>query len=252
MTDKSTFVLKLSGIDLSNITAGDIGRLLNDFCKLLGDDYLYFDNIYSGSAVLKVKTDSEYYSEKIEQLNTNISKQSAALDDIHKIIRRYSKNFTDIDASIFASRDAVNDDNLELVHHIDYHKPLSHTFKQNETLVGKLIRPSHGKDKTDHFTILLANNSYLSIAVSREMSLNLAPDLESLWRFDSLIKFTGIAKYEIKNKYDIKLKKFDANSYEILDNQTTGKAWMTEFIEQGHSGWQDYDDPIAVWLEERQ
>src|SRR5690606_27630441 len=108
MTDKSTFVLKLTGIDLHNIKAGDIGRLLNDFCKLLGDEYLYFDNIYSGSAVLKVKTEPEYYTTKIEKLSENLVKQSSALDDIHKVMRRYSQQFTDRDASIFASRTAVN------------------------------------------------------------------------------------------------------------------------------------------------
>ena len=251
MTDKPTFVLKLTGIDLQNIKAGDIGRLLNDFCKLLGDEYLYFDNIYSGSAVLKVKTEPEYYTNKIEKLSENLVKQSSALDDIHKVMRRYSQHFTDIDASIFASRTAVNDDDMELIHHIDFRKPSSHTFEQSETFVGKLLKPAHGKDDTDHFTILLGNDKTISVSVPKNLSYDLAPHLESLWRFKSLIKFRGIACYELQQKYSLLLKSFDADSFEIIENKTIAISWMKDFIECGESGWQNDDDPIGTWLEER-
>lgn len=251
MTDKSIFVLKLTGIDLKNIKAGDIGRLLNDFCKLLGDEYLYFDNIYSGSAVLKVKTEPEYYANKIEKLSENIVKQSSALDDIHKVMRRYSQQFTDIDASIFASRTAVNDDDMELIHHIEFRKSLSHTFEQPETFVGKLLKPAHGKDDTDHFTILLGNNKTISVSVPKNLSYDLAPHLESLWRFKSLIKFRGIACYELQQKYSLLLKSFDADSFEIIENKTIARSWIKEFIDCGESGWRDIDDPINTWLEER-
>lgn len=251
MTSKSTFVLKLTGIDLDNIKAGDIGRLLNDFCKLLGDEYLYFDNIYSGSAVLKVKTEPEYYADKIENLSKNINKQSSALDDIHKIMRRYSQNFRDIDASIFASRTAVNDDRMDLIHHIEFRKPLSHTFEQSETFTGKLLKPAHGKDDTDHFTILLGNEKTISVSVSKNLSYDLAPHLESLWRFESLIKFRGIACYELQQKYILLLKSFEANSFEIVENKTTAKSWIEDFVDCGDSGWKDNDDPINTWLEER-
>ena len=249
MTDKSTFVLKLSGIDLDNIKAGDIGRLLNDFCKLLGDDHLYFENIYSGSAVLKVKTEPEYYADKIETLNSNLT--SKALDDIHKVIRRYSQTFTDIDAAIFASRSAVNDEDMDLVHHIEFRKPLSHSFEQSETFIGKLLRPAHGKDDTDHFIILLGNDKTISVSVPKGLSYELAPHLESLWRFESLIKFTGTACYEIQQSYTLILKSFNATGFEIFENKTTAKSWITDFVGYGKSGWQDDDDPITTWLEER-
>lgn len=251
MEEHSSFVLKLTGIDLKNIKAGDIGRLLNDFCKLLGDEYLYFDNIYSGSAVLKVKTEPEYYADKIKNLSENIVKQSSALDDIHKVIRRYSQQFIDIDASIFASRKAVNDDDMELIHHIDFRRPSSHTFEQSETFIGKLLKPAHGKDDTDHFTILLANDKTISVSVHKNLSYDLAPHLESLWRFESLIKFSGIACYELQQKYSLLLKSFDAESFEIIENKTVARSWIKEFIDCGESGWKDIDDPINTWLEER-
>jgi len=249
MTDKSTFVLKLSGIDLDNIKAGDIGRLLNDFCKLLGDDHLYFENIYSGSAVLKVKTEPEYYADKIEALNANLT--SKALDDIHKVVRRYSQTFTDIDAAIFASQSAANDEDMDLIHHIEFRKPLSHSFEQSETFIGKLLRPAHGKDDTDHFTILLGNDKIISVSVPKGLSYDLAPYLESLWRFESLIKFTGTACYEIQQGYTLILKSFNATGFEIVENKATAKSWITNFISYGKSGWQDDNDPITTWLEER-
>lgn len=249
MTNKSTFVLKLSGIDLDNIKAGDIGRLLNDFCKLLGDDCLYFENIYSGSAVLKVTTEPEYYADKIKILNSNLT--SPALDDMHKVIRRYSQTFTDIDAAIFASRSAVNDEDMELVHHIEFRKPLSHGFEQSETFIGKLLRPAHGKDNTDHFTILLGNDKTVSVSVPKSLSYDLAHYLEPLWRFESLVKFTGTACYEIEQSYTLILKSFDATGFEIVENKATAKSWITNFVGYGKSGWQDDDDPITTWLEER-
>ncbi len=249
MTDKSTFVLKLSGINLDNIKAGDIGRLLNDFCKLLGDDHLYFENIYSGSAVLKVKTEPEYYADKIEALNANLT--SKALDDIHKVVRRYSQTFTDIDAAIFASRSAANDEDMDLIHHIEFRKPLSHSFEQSETFIGKLLRPAHGKDDTDHFTILLGNDKTISVSVPKGLSYDLAPYLESLWRFESLVKFSGTACYEIQQGYSLILKSFNATGFEIVENKVTAKSWITDFVAYGKSGWQDDDDPITTWLEER-
>nr|WP_299038479.1 hypothetical protein [uncultured Psychrobacter sp.] len=249
MTDKSTFVLKLSGIELDNIKAGDIGRLLNDFCKLLGDDHLYFENIYSGSAVLKVKTEPEYYADKLETLNSNLA--SKALDDIHKVIRRYSQTFTDIDAAIFASRSAVNDEDMDLIHHIEFRKPLSHSFEQSDTFIGKLQRPARGKDDSDHFTILLGNDKTISVSVPKSLSYDLAPYLEPLWRFESLIKFTGTACYEIGQGYTVILKSFNATGFEIVENKVTAKSWITDFVAYGKSGWQDDDDPITTWLEER-
>ncbi len=251
MINKSKFVLKLSGIDLENIKAGDIGRLLKDFCNLLGDEYLHFDGIYSGSAILKVCTAPEHYSSKLEKLNLNITKQIPALEDMNKVLRTYSKTFTDIEASILASRTAVNDDDMELIHHIEFRKSLSHTFEQPETFVGKLLKPAHGKDDTDHFTILLGNDKTISVSVPKNLSYDLAPHLESLWRFKSLVKFRGIACYELQQKYSLLLKSFDADSFEIIENKTIARSWIKEFIDCGESGWKDIDDPINTWLEER-
>lgn len=251
MTEKSKFVLKLSGIDLDNIKATDIGRLLNKFCKLLGDEHIFFDAIYSGSAVLKVSTEPEHYNEKLDKLSTNIHRQAPALEDINKVLRSYSKTFSKIEASILASRTAVNDDDMELIHQIDYHKPDYAVFNQTETLMGKLEKPAHGKDETDHFTITLANDEEVSVSVRKNISLDLASYLPSLWRFDSLIKFTGTACYELKGDYDLSLKSFEADSFEIIKNNTTVDFWINEFVSQGNSGWQEIDNPIESWLEER-
>ena len=251
MTDKSTFVLKLSGIDLSDITAGDMAKMLSDFCKLLGNDKLYLDSIYSGSAVTKVYTDRELYIRKLEKLNKNIVDNHAALSDIQSIIRRYAKNFSKIDANILASRTAANDDELEQVYHINYHKPISHIFEQSETFIGKLLKPAQGRDETDHFTILLANENKVSVELDKSLSFQIAPFLESLWRHESLIEFSGLAKYEHQDNYQMKLNSFNASSFKVIPNTTTANLWMKEFKDMGDSGWQNEEEPIISWLKER-
>ncbi|SUD89740.1 hypothetical protein [Psychrobacter phenylpyruvicus] len=256
MTDKPKFVLKLSGINLDHIKAGDIGRLLNDFCKLLDDDFLFFEAIYPGSAVLKVSTEPEYYDEKLDKLNSNITRQAPALEDINKVLRGYSKTNKEIKASILASRTAVNDEDMELIHQIDYCKPNFPVFKQTETFMGrfftgKLEKTLPDNDGSDYFTIILANDEVISVSVPKVLSLNLASYLPALWRQDSLVKFTGTACYELQDNYEMILKSFEASSFEIVENDTTANAWIDEFISQGMSGWQDIDDPIDLWLKER-
>ncbi|WP_201616237.1 hypothetical protein [Psychrobacter urativorans] len=251
MTDKSTFVLKLSGIDLSDITAGDMARMLANFCKLLGSEELYLDSIYSGSAVAKVYTDRELYIPKLDKLNQSIAANHLALDEIQSVVRRYAKNFSGIDANILASRTASNDDELEQIYHIDYRKAAAHVFEQNETFVGKLLKPAHGKDETDHFTILLANENRVSVEMNKNLSFEIAPFLEALWRHESLIKFSGLAKYEHQDNYKIKLKCFNASSFKVIPNTMTAKLWMKEFVDMGESGWQKEEEPIKNWLKER-
>lgn len=251
MTEKSTFVLKLSGIDLSDVAAGDIARMLSDFCKLLGNNELYLDSIYSGSAVTKIYTDIDLYIPKLEKLNENIANDHSALNDIQSIVRRYAKNFSQIEANILASRTAVNDDDLEQVYHIDYQKATSHTFEQNETFIGKLLKPAQGKDETDRFTILLANENKISVELNKNLSFQIAPFLEALWRHESLIEFSGIAKYEYQDNYSMKLDVFKALSFKVIPNTTTANSWMREFISMGESGWQKEEEPIRSWLEER-
>ncbi len=251
MTDKSTFVLKLSGIDLSDVEAGDMARMLSDFCKLLGNNELYLDSIYSGSAVTKIYTDRDLYIPKLEKLNKNIANNHSALSDIQSVIRRYAKNFSEIDANILASRTAVNDDELEQVYHINYQKPISHTFEQNETLIGKLLKPAQGKDETDHFTILLANESKVSVELDKNLSFQIAPFLEALWRHESSIEFSGLARYEYQDNYKMKLNSFNASSFKVIPNTSTANLWMKKFIDMGDSGWQKEEEPINSWLKER-
>lgn len=254
MTDinnlQSTFALKMTGIDLDNINPVDIGKLLQEFCQLLGEKNLHFSGIYQGSAVLKVCTDSEFYVQKLEQLQDNIQKSSIKLTNIHKIIRNYSANFPDIQAKILAHPTACNDDELTIIHEFNYQELPKSQFEQAETFVGKLIKPAHGKDNTDHFTIELANKQTVSVELAKSLSFELATHLESLWRFESLVQFTGQARYE-KQGYELKLRSFKANGFKIIDNQHNGKDWVNTFVSLGQSGWQSLDNPLRIWAMER-
>lgn len=246
----STFALKLTGLDLDNLNPMDIGKLLQDFCQLIGEKDLHFDGIYQGSAVLKVSTDSQFYAQKLEQLQKNIQKSSANILSIHKIIRNYSAYFPDIQAKILACPTACNDNELTVIHEFCHQELPKTQFEQAETFIGKLIKPAHGKDASDHFTIELANKQTVSVELSKALSFELASSLESLWRFETLVQFTGQARYE-KQGYELKLRSFKASGFEIIANQQDGKNWAKELSELGQSGWQTLDSPLQTWAVER-
>lgn len=254
MTDtnhlQSTFALKITGIDLNNINPMDIGKLLQEFCQLLGEENLHFNGIYQGSAVFKVCADNKFYTQKLEKLHQNIQKSSPKTANINKIIRNYSAYFPDIQAKILAHPTAYNDYELTVIHEFNVQEKIKRQFEQNETFVGKLIKPAHGKDNTDHFTIELANKQTVSVELAKSLSFELATHLESLWRFESLVQFTGQARYE-KQGYELKLRSFKANGFEIIDNQHHGKDWVNTFVAFGQSGWQSLDNPLHVWQRER-
>lgn len=247
---QATFVLKLTGINLENLNPVDIGKLLQDFCYLIGDKNLRYEGVYQGSAVIKLTTDTNLYTQKLDILNKNISKSSPAFNDINKIIRGYSANFPNIEGKILACPTACNDDDFKVIYEFDYRELPKRQFEQAETLIGKLLKPAHGKDATDHFTIQLANDKTASVELSKALSFELASHLESLWKFDTLIAFTGQARYE-KQGYTLKLLSFKANGFEIVDNQQDAKIWADEMISFGKSGWQSLDNPLQTWLAER-
>ena len=254
MTDtnslQSTFALKITGIDLDNINPVDIGKLLQEFCQLLGEENLYFNGIYQGSAVLKVCTHHEFYTQKLERLQDNIQKSSVKLATIHKIIRNYSANFPNIQAKILAHPTATHDNELIVIHECHHQEKIKRQFEQTETFIGKLIKPAHGKDNTDHFTIELANKQTVSVELAKSLSFELATHLESLWRFESLVQFIGQAHYE-KQGYELKLRSFKANDFKIIDNQQNSKDWANTFMAFGQSGWQSLDNPLYTWEGER-
>lgn len=249
-SQQATFMLKLTGIYLENLSPVDIGRLLQDFCYLIGDKNLHYDSIYQGSAVFKLTTDTDLYNQKLEQLQKNISKSSTPLNDINKIMRGYAQNFPNIEARILACSTVCNDDDFKVVYEFDYQELPKRQFEQAETLIGKLLKPAHGKDATDHFTIQLANDKTASVELSKTLSFELASHLESLWKFDTLIQFTGQARYE-KQGYQIKMISFKASGFDIVENQQYAKSWADKMVSFGKSGWQSLDNPIKIWLEER-
>ena len=247
---QATFVLKLTGIDLENLNPVDIGKLLQDFCYLIGEKNLHFDGVYQGSAVIRLTSDADLYAQKLDEMNKNISKSSPAFKDINKIIRGYSATFPNIQGKILASPTACNDEDFAVVYEFHHQELPKRQFEQSETLIGKLIKPAHGKDSTDHFTIQLANDKTASVELSKALSFELASHLESLWKFDTLIAFTGQARYE-KQGYQLKMLSFKATGFEIVDNQQKPMDWADEFVSFDKSGWQSLDNPLATWLAER-
>lgn len=241
----ATFTLRLTGIDLDNIHPKDIGILVSEFASLLDENSLKFSNIRKGSAIVELDANINFYSQILQNFENNIIKP--AYRNIQKTIRKYANLFPDIQAQ-FLARPNIQSEN-KIICTINYLEEINRIL-QAETLIGRLLKPAHGKDDTDHFTILLNNDEKISVKVNKDLSLNIAPHLQSLWLFESLIEFSGMAKYEMIG-FQIKLKEFIANHFNIIPNNQNIENWANQFIGLGESGWQNLDNPIETWIEER-
>lgn len=247
MTDSNyaTFTLRLTGIDLDNIHPNDVGALLSDFSRLLNEDSLKFDSVRQGSAVVSVRANQELYPQILQNFQNGMVK--SAYKSLTKTIRKYAKLFPDIQAELWAKPN--NKSENQLIETLDYQE-YTKTIKQTETLIGKLQKPAHGKDDTDHFTILLANGNQVAVKVNKILSHELAGYLEGLWLADSLIEFTGIAKYQLTG-WQMKLSEFTAQSFVVLPNKNELTKWADDFHACGESGWRALDNPEQTWLMER-
>lgn len=241
----ATFTLKLTGIDLQNIHPNDVGVLLSEFADLLDNDSLKFGNVRTGSVVVELEADPALYTQILQNFSENRIK--SAYKTIQKTIKKLAKQFPDIQAQ-FLARPNANTKN-QLIYTIDYQEEVQY-ITQAESIIGRLIKPAQGKDNTDHFTIILANDKNISVKVNKSLSHQLAPYLQTLWLGESLIEFSGIAKYEM-NGFKSTLKEFTASHFNIIDNQQNINNWVNEFIAFGKSGWQSLENPLETWIEER-
>lgn len=241
----ATFTLKLTGIDLDDIHAGDVGKLLSEFSRLLDDDSLKFGEICQGSAVVTAYAPTVQYEKILCNFNQNICR---SIDKkLKNIIRNYATAFQDIQAQFLAS--PTRDIESRVICEIDYREQ-TELITQMETVIGKLQKLAHGRDNTDHFTILLHNGKTISVKVNKILSQDLADHLKTLWLGESLIEFTGTAKYEI-NGFESNLRSFTAKSFAIIPDSNNIDEWASQFISFGHSGWQQLDNPLETWIKER-
>lgn len=241
----ATFTLKLTGIDLDNIHPSDVGILLSEFSCLLDDDSLKFGNVRTGSVVVELDADPNLYSQILQNFSDNRIK--SAYKNIQKTIKKLAKQFPDIQAQ-FLARPNISAEN-QVICNIDYHEETQY-ITQADSIIGRLVKPAQGKDDTDHFTIVLANDKNISVKVNKNLSHQLAPYLQTLWLSESLIEFSGIAKYEMIG-FKTTLKEFTATHFNIIDNQQNINDWANDFIAFGKSGWQSLDNPLETWIKER-
>lgn len=241
----ATFTLKLSGIDLANIHPRDVGALLAEFCRLLGDDGLKFGEIRQGSAIVTAYAPADCYEQILGNFAQNIRKSGDK--SLKKIIRGYAARFENIQAQFLASPSGGAQSRV--ICDIDYREQVE-CVVQTDRVVGKLQKPAHGKDDTDHFTIVLHNGWAISVKVNKNLSQSLAEHLKTLWLGESLVAFTGTAKYEMVG-FDSRLCSFTADGFEIVPNDDHIERWVDRFVDFGASGWQGLDNPLETWLGER-
>ncbi len=246
--EKAFFVLKLTGIDLKEVSPVDLAELLKNFSKLIGNDKLEFDSIYKGSAVLKIATPSEYLQDKLNNFHQNVVTKKNA-KEIEKIINKYSIDYPNIVAQALINTKSANDEDLESFYEFNHKSPTIEVFEQQESFRGKIAKLTDGKDKSDHVTIRLASDKTVNIELNKELTAKLVKYIDTLWNAKYQVEFTGIAQYEYIDIFNFTLKSFKATSFEIIEYQSANE-WFDELRECGESGWNAFTDPQKTWIEE--
>lgn len=243
-SDYATFTLRLTGIDLDNLHPNDVGLLLSHFARLLDDENLQFDTIRQGSAVLSIRTESQFYPQILHNFQNSTTNNT--YKSLSKLVQKYKNRFPNIQAEFWAKPNLHSDN--QLIETLNFQEQ-SRAIQQTETLIGQLKSPDHRKHN-DTFTLLLANGETATIKVPKSLSCELAKHMEGLWLANHLIEFTGIATYQMTG-WKMKLSGFTAQSFNILPNDNQLAKWANDFFECGESGWQTLDNPEQTWLMER-
>lgn len=239
MENKYTFSLYVSGINLKEINPLDSAKLLESLCKMLGAKNLEWGDIKQGSADYCVKFDYQYFDEKVNNFKKSLDDQTGAYKTVEEFLNKYPSA-----SSSLRYKNADNDEYTNL--HDFKRKDDGFIFTQQESIRGRVIGLKEGKDRTDHIYVRTITGKDISVAISPNLSANLG----NKWRTQHQLEFTGKAKYRYKSYDDLELLDFEAdNIQEIQEGNVLD--WISDFKSAGDSGWDEFDDPIAKWLEER-
>lgn len=234
-----TFALKISGLGLDEINPVDIASLLGSLCRLIGADNLQFDAIRPGSAYVQVRTEEDYYQDKLEKANQAILLENGPYKEIQKVVQKYKQ------ASAEFIVKKPDDKDFTAIHQFK-EKEAAFVFSQHETIRGQVVHLWEGRDDTDHIHIQTDDGKHVKIAATPDLSQFFG----SKWRTPHLIEVSGQAKYKYISFDEIILIEFRAEQVTPLPMESV-RAWLDSFVDAGESGWSQFDDPVAHWLRER-
>jgi hypothetical protein len=234
-----TFSLYVTGIKLSEINPLETAKLLEALCTMLGSKNLEWGYVIEGSADVAVKCKKEFVEEKFENFNKAIVKQNGSVKTVTEFLDKHPQAST-----LLRYKNSANDEYIEL--HKFQRKDEGVVFSQKESIRCRMIGINEGTDKTDHMRVETIAGKKMSIGLSPELAVTLGSKYRTLHQ----LAVTGTAKYKYRSYKDIELVSFIAESViEVKDGSLTD--WISEFKSAGDSGWNEFEDPIDVWLRER-
>lgn len=245
LDDDLDFVLKIHDGHLHDLEISSIANLLSALSQIVGVKQASFNTIKEGSTTIAITVPSDCKSLAISNVMKDTVAKHRQIARIQKELGKYGFHHAEI------SYGTLNQDEIYEPKEILYVVPeleSEETFKQEESLDGRLTRLQKGKDRSDHITIILNNG----IEIPAECSKNLLKELLPYFDKNTNLRFEGEASYLSKsNSYQLTLKKYIINKFHVIEDVSL-EEWIDDFRAQGTSNWSAHDDPIGEWLKERQ
>lgn len=239
------FVLKIHDGHLHDLEISSIANLLSALGQIVGIKQASFNTIKEGSTTIAVTVPNDCRSLAISNVMKDTVAKHKQIARIQKELGKYGFHKAEISYGTLKENETYKPKEiLYVVPELESEE----TFKQEESLDGRLTRLQKGKDRSDHITIILNNGEEVPAECTKKLLTQLLPYFDK----DTNLRFEGEATYLSKsNSYQLTLKKYIINKFHVIEDVSL-EEWIDDFRAKGASNWSTHDDPIAEWLKERQ
>jgi hypothetical protein len=214
-----------------------LAEYMHDLADLLGErEHVHFARLEAGSTVLVQRIDAESAPKVQARIQAIKHAEGEGPEDALHAFRAIDRRLAEDNAV----GHLCGEDGAEIIRFPGREKPQPLTFgafRQPGSLDGVLIRLG-GKDETVPVH-LQEEGTVHKCNATREMARRLATHL-----FGATLRVHGSGRWERDAEGAWLLKRFDIESFEILDDEPL--ATVVERLRQiPGSGWKDLDDPYA-------
>lgn len=239
------FVLKIHDGHLHDLEISSVANLLSALGQIVGVKQASFNTIKEGSTTIAVTVPNDCRSQAMSNVRKDTAAKHKQISRIQKELGKYGFHHAEI------SYGTLNKNEIYKPKEILYVVPeleREDTFKQEESLDGRLTRLQKGRDRSDHITIILNNGEEIPAECSKKLLKELLPYFDK----DTNLRFEGEATYLSKSSsYQLTLKKYIINRFHVIEDVSLDE-WIDDFRAKGASNWSRHDDPVSEWLKERQ
>jgi len=239
------FVLKIHDGHLHDLEISSVANLLSALGQIVGIKQASFNTIKEGSTTIAVTVPNDCRSLAMSNVMKDTVAKHKQIARIQKELGKYGFHKAEISYGTLKENETYKPKEiLYVVPELESEE----TFKQKESLDGRLTRLQKGKDRSDHITIILNNGEEIPAECTKKLLKELLPYFDK----DTDLRFEGEATYLSKShSYQLTLKKYIINKFHVIEDVSLDE-WIDDFRAKGASNWSTHNDPIAEWLKERQ